>query len=664
MRALPPDKSSSSRRKWLWLGIGGAIAATVVVAMLLPAINSAREAHRSSAKYDRVFASIDQTLPARGAADVDDAMRFRISGRTVSDPQANATIISSPQPAALPSSAGGKADSASATARVTRMKELTTAIGSYENAEVALSNNPVDREQQIVEIKRRILDARKEYQELAAESGESYQSVTDNPFLAVAEQPLSTFSIDVDTASYANVRRFLMQQSQLPPPAAVRIEEMINYFRYEYPQPEGDVPFSATTEVATCPWNTAHRLVRVGLKGREIPRDKRPVSNLVFLLDVSGSMQPANKLPLVREAMKMLVNELSENDRVAIVVYAGASGLALPSTGGDQKDTILAAIEQLQAGGSTNGAGGIQQAYDAATENFIKGGTNRVILATDGDFNVGITDPGELVRLITDKAKSGVFLTTLGFGMGNLKDATLEQLADKGNGNYAYIDTLAEGRKVLVEELSGTLVTIAKDVKVQIEFNPSEVRSYRLIGYENRLLAAEEFNDDKKDAGEIGAGHTVTALYEVVPVKAASPSNDAPITSATAGRGERPGVDPLRYQKATEPVERKVELTDAAASGELLTLKLRYKQPDGDTSRLLEHPVKDSQRRYGEASGDFKFAASVAGFGMILRGSPHRGNITIDAVRELAQEGVGGDASGYRKEFVTLVERAKELGAK
>ncbi len=457
-----------------------------------------------------------------------------------------------------------------------------------------------------------------------------------------------------------------MQQGQLPPPAAVRIEELVNYFRYDYPQPDGDVPFSVTTEVATCPWNTEHRLVRVGLKGREIPRDKRPVSNLVFLLDVSGSMQPANKLPLVREVMKLLVNELGENDRVAIVVYAGASGVVLPSTGGDQKSAILAAIEQLQAGGSTNGAGGIQQAYDLATENFIKGGTNRVILATDGDFNVGITDPGELVRLITDKTKSGVFLTTLGFGMGNLKDATLEQLADKGNGNYAYIDTMAEGRKVLVEELSGTLVTIAKDVKLQIEFNPSEVRSYRLIGYENRLLAAEDFNDDKKDAGEIGAGHTVTALYEIVPVKAANASNDAPATSATAGAEQRPDVDPLRYQKAATPkVEQpKQELTDAAASGELLTLKLRYKQPDGDTSRLLEHPVKDSQRRYGEASADFKFAASVTGFGMILRGSPHRGDITIDAVGELAQEGVGSDESGYRKEFITLIEKAKALGAK
>jgi Ca-activated chloride channel homolog len=667
MRSLPTDYGRPSRRKWIWIGTGGAVAAAVLFAIFLPAINSARDYKKSAKKTTTTTKERGETRLASEVAAVNSAVRSaredRESGRaemetaadsprrsndfrtdlygehepervrsfnrrsmgkfdTVADLQ---TTISSPQPAPLPAA--------------------TTAAGLVQNG----------GENQLL---------RGNIRGDITANAETYQSVSDNPFLTVTEQPLSTFSIDVDTASYANVRRFLMQQGQLPPPAAVRIEEMINYFRYDYPQPDADAPFSMTTEVATCPWNTGNRLVRIGLKGKEIPRDKRPVSNLVFLLDVSGSMQPANKLPLVREAMKMLVNELGENDRVAIVVYAGATGLVLPSTGGDQKNTILAAIEQLQAGGSTNGAGGIQLAYDVAVANFIKGGANRVILATDGDFNVGITDPGELVKLITEKAKSGVFLTTLGFGMGNLKDATLEQLADKGNGNYAYIDTLAEGRKVLVEELSGTLVTNAKDVKLQIEFNPTEVRSYRLIGYENRLLAAEDFNDDKKDAGEIGAGHTVTALYEVVPAKAASGSDDSPVTSATAGDGERPGVDPLRYQKAAQPVEPKAELTDAASSGELLTLKLRYKQPDGHTSRLLEHPVKDSQRRYGEATGDFKFAASVAGFGMILRSSPHRGNITIDAVRELAQEGVGSDESGYRKEFVTLVQRAKELGAK
>jgi Ca-activated chloride channel family protein len=511
-------------------------------------------------------------------------------------------------------------------------------------------------------------------------TGEAYDLPPENPFEPVASNPLSTFSIDVDTASYANIRRFLTQNNHLPPPSAVRIEEMINYFRYNYPQPDGDVPFSVTTEVATCPWHTDHRLVRVGLKGKEIAREKRPVSNLVFLLDVSGSMEPANKLPLVREVMKQFVRELAENDRVAIVVYAGASGMVLDSTTGDQKDLIISALDRLHAGGSTNGAGGLQQAYDVAMQHFIQGGTNRVILATDGDFNVGITDRGDLVRLIEEKAKSGVFLTTLGFGMGNLKDATLEQLADKGNGNYAYIDSMTEGRKVLVEEMSGTLVTIAKDVKVQIEFNPAEVASYRLIGYENRRLAAEDFNDDKKDAGEIGAGHTVTALYELVPVKAGGRETAA--VGDTAGQvrhgesaggttssgaqgqadsGTPPAVDPLRYQKPAAP---KVDLTDAANSGELFTLKLRYKQPDGETSRLLEHPVKDSGKAYRDASGDFKFAASVAAFGMTLRHSQHRGTITLDGIKELAQEGRSFDPGGYRSEFSTLIEKAQALGAK
>jgi Ca-activated chloride channel family protein len=496
-------------------------------------------------------------------------------------------------------------------------------------------------------------------------TGEAYDLPPENPFEPVGGNPLSTFSIDVDTASYANIRRFLTQNNYLPPPSAVRIEEMINYFRYNYPQPDGDVPFSVTTEVATCPWNTDHRLVRVGLKGKEIAREKRPVSNLVFLLDVSGSMEPANKLPLVREVMKQFVRELAENDRVAIVVYAGAAGMVLDSTTGDQKQLIIDALDRLHAGGSTNGAGGLQQAYEVAMQHFIQGGTNRVILATDGDFNVGITDRGDLIDLIEEKAKSGVFLTTLGFGMGNLKDATLEQLADKGNGNYAYIDSMTEGRKVLVEEMSGTLVTIAKDVKVQIEFNPAEVASYRLIGYENRRLAAEDFNDDKKDAGEIGAGHTVTALYELVPAKAAgresATTDDTARQAGSSTRETQTGIDPLRYQKQVAP---KVDLTDAANSGELFTLKLRYKQPDGDTSKLIEHPVKDSGNAYRDASGDFKFAASVAAFGMTLRHSQHRGTITLDGIKELAQEGRSFDPSGYRSEFMTLIEKAQTLGAK
>ncbi len=467
---------------------------------------------------------------------------------------------------------------------------------------------------------------------------EAYDRIEDNRFLQVSNNPLSTFSIDVDTASYANIRRFL-QRGMLPPKDAVRIEEMLNYFSYNYPVPSGEGPFSASVEVAQAPWKLEHRLVRIGLKGQELEMEQRPSSNLVFLLDVSGSMRSANKLPLLKNAMRLLVNRLSENDRVAIVVYAGASGLVLPSTSSDQKERILAALENLEAGGSTNGGSGIRLAYQTAVSNFISGGVNRVILATDGDFNVGTTNQGDLTRLIEDKAESGVFLTVLGFGMGNYKDSTLEKLADMGNGNYAYIDTINEARKVLVDEINSTLVTIAKDVKIQIEFNPLQVSAYRLIGYENRLLRKEDFNDDTKDAGEIGAGHTVTALYEIVP----------------AGKGlQIPGVDPLRYQTP-------MSTTDVAQDGELLTLKLRYKQPDGQTSRLLEFPVRDGDKAYSQASQDFKFAAAVASFGMILRQSPYQGNGTLAAVLELAEEGKGNDPHGYRGEFLELVKQAKTL---
>jgi Ca-activated chloride channel family protein len=470
---------------------------------------------------------------------------------------------------------------------------------------------------------------------------EAYAAINDNPFLTALENPLSTFSIDVDTASYANVRRFLTE-NQLPPPDAVRIEELVNYFSYNYPQPKGDVPFSVNAEVAGCPWNTEHRLVRIGLKGREIARNQRPPSNLVFLIDVSGSMDEPAKLPLLKESLKLLTRQLTENDRVSIVVYAGAAGQVLPATSGRDKATILTALERLQAGGSTHGSAGIQLAYETATENFIQGGVNRVILCTDGDFNVGTTSQGDLTRLITEKAKSGVFLSVLGFGMGNYKDSTMETLADKGNGNYAYIDNLNEGRKVLVEQMSGTLVTIAKDVKIQIEFNPAQVNSYRLIGYENRLLAKEDFNNDKKDAGEIGAGHTVTALYEVVPAGAAD---------------ETPGVDPLKYQKPAKPAV-------ASGSDELLTLKLRYKQPDGDTSRLLSTPIKDSDKSYNRASTDFKFAAAVAEFGMLLRHSPYQGEATFNSVWEHTRANLGNDPEGYRAEFLTLVETAQRLAGK
>jgi Ca-activated chloride channel family protein len=470
---------------------------------------------------------------------------------------------------------------------------------------------------------------------------EGYDSLTENEFLASKENPLSTFSIDVDTASYSNIRRFLTQGS-LPPKGAVRIEEMVNYFSYAYAQPKGEDPFAVHLEVAECPWNSKHRLARIGIKGREIAPAKRPAGNFVFLIDVSGSMDCPNKLPLLRRAFKLLVEQLNEKDRIAIAVYAGSSGLVLPSTSCKDKPKILEAIDRLQAGGCTNGGEGIQLAYKIATANFIKGGVNRVILATDGDFNVGTTDQDALVRLIEEKAKSGVFLSVLGFGMGNLKDTTMVKLADKGNGNYGYIDNFNEARKLFVEQLNGTLVTIAKDVKIQVEFNPARVGAYRLVGYEKRMLKKEDFNDDKKDAGEIGAGHTITAFYEIVPA------------------GEKidlPGVDPLKYQRTVKPAEEN-------ASDEMLTVKLRYKQPDGDKSKLLEFPVKDDGRRYAQASEDFKFAASVATFGMILRDSKFKGNASYDAVLELADESKGVDKDGYRAEFITLVRTAKSLAGK
>ena len=469
-------------------------------------------------------------------------------------------------------------------------------------------------------------------------STESYARIVENPFVRVADDALSTFSLDVDTASYANVRRHLRQGSW-PPADAVRIEELLNYFSYDDPAPEGEVPFRSSLDTAQCPWNLEHRLVRVGIKGREIPAEGRPPSNLVFLLDVSGSMDEPNKLPLLKRGMGLLVDALGENDRVTIVVYAGASGLVLPSTSCERKEVLRAALEVLQAGGSTNGGSGIVLAYEQAARNFIPGGNNRVILCTDGDFNVGVSSRGELTRLIEEKAKSGVFLTVLGFGMGNYKDDNLEQLADKGNGNYAYIDDLDEARKVLVREMGSTLVTIAKDVKFQVEFNPAEVAAWRLIGYENRLLRHQDFADDTKDAGELGAGTSVTALYEIIP----------------AGKGDaEPTVTPLKYR---EPGE----LSQAAGSGELLTLRLRYKPPAGDTSLLSSFPLVDGGLAFDAASTDLRFASAVAAFGMILRGSRLAGTANLDMVLELARDALGADPHGDRAGFVTLVERAREL---
>jgi Ca-activated chloride channel family protein len=469
---------------------------------------------------------------------------------------------------------------------------------------------------------------------------EEYNPIFENEFLRVQDSPLSTFSIDVDAASYSNVRRFLTN-SQLPPVDAVRIEELINYFTYDYPDPDDDEPFSITTEMARAPWNPRHQLIHIGLQGERIDTDDLPDSNLVFLLDVSGSMMSPDKLPLLKSAFRLLVNELDEDDQVSIVVYAGAAGLVLPPTPGDEKETILAAIESLEAGGSTAGGAGVQLAYDTALEHFIRRGNNRVILATDGDFNVGTSSEAELIRLIEERREDDVFLTVLGFGTGNLQDAKMEQLANHGNGNYAYIDNIREAKKVLVSELGATLLTIAKDVKIQVEFNPAQVQAYRLIGYENRLLADEDFNDDTKDAGELGAGHSVTALYEIIP---ASIEPDVDL----------PEVDDLRYQQVTiDP--------DAYDSDELLQVKLRYKEPTADTSQLITQSLRNRSRDINDSSDDFKFSAAVAAFGMMLRNSQYQGDVTADRILDLAREGRGDDEGGYRAEFIRLVENYELL---
>lgn len=468
--------------------------------------------------------------------------------------------------------------------------------------------------------------------------GESYAKIEENPFLETSRAPLSTFSIDVDTASYSNTRRFL-NEGRLPPKDAVRIEELVNYFSYDYPQPTAGAPFSVTTEVADCPWNARHRLVHIGLQGKKVSAENMPPANLVFLIDVSGSMDEPRKLPLVKASLRTLAEQLTARDRVAIVVYAGTSGLVLPSTPGDRKGEIISAVERLEAGGSTNGGQGIQLAYRVARENFIRGGTNRVILSTDGDFNVGLTGDDALVRLIEQERQDGIFLSVLGVGEGNLNDSMMEKLADKGNGNYAYIDTEAEARKALGEQVGGTLMTIAKDVKIQVEFNPRAVAGYRLIGYENRLLAARDFNDDRKDAGEIGAGHTVTALYEVVPA---------------GQKVENPGVDALKYQRPAQDVP-------GASAGELMTIKLRYKEPSGDASKLLSVGVVDTGASYQNASANFKFAAAVAEFGMLLRDSHYKAQASYDGALQLARASAGADLHGHRTEFVGLVEKARSL---
>ncbi len=467
---------------------------------------------------------------------------------------------------------------------------------------------------------------------------EGYSTIHENGYKSVLNNPLSTFSIDVDRASYSNIRRFI-NQGHRPPMDAVRIEELINYFKYEYPEPRNDHPFAVYTEIAECPWDDEHYLMHIGLKGKSIEKEKLPASNLVFLLDVSGSMNSPNKLPLLKSAFRLLVNELRAEDRVSIVVYAGAAGVVLEPTPGNKKEIILEAIDRLNAGGSTAGGAGLQLAYKLAADNFMKEGNNRIILATDGDFNIGMSSNAEMERLIEKKRDEGVFITVLGFGMGNYKDDKMEIIADKGNGNYAYIDNIQEARKVLVSEFGGTMFTIAKDVKFQIEFNPAMIKSYRLIGYENRLLNDEDFNDDRKDAGEMGSGHTVTALYELVP----------------AGSDEQgPSIDPLKYQEERMVVRQGI-------SKELLTIKLRYKKPEGQKSILMEIPVKKEVLAFNKSSEDLRFSAAVAGFGMLLRDSDHKGTATLDSVIEIARNSRGTDDEGYRGEFIRLVKTVQDM---
>lgn len=467
---------------------------------------------------------------------------------------------------------------------------------------------------------------------------EEYDAIVENSFQSPFQHPYSTFSIDVDEAAYSNIRRFI-NSGGLPPKGAVRIEEMINYFDYEYAQPRNDDPFAVHTEVAECPWNEKHKLVHIGLQGKAIPVENLPPSNLVFLVDVSGSMDEPDKLPLLKSSLKLLVNQLRENDRLAIVVYAGSAGLVLPSVNGSEKSRILAALEELDAGGSTAGGEGILLAYKTAKENFIKGGNNRVILATDGDFNVGISSDDELVSLIEEERKSGVFLSVLGFGTGNYQDSKMQQLAGKGNGNHSYIDNINEARKVLVSEMGSTLFTIAKDVKIQVEFNPQFVQAYRLIGYENRTMLVEDFNDDKKDAGELGSGHTVTALYEIIP---------AGVESEFVRN-----TDPLKFQQASNKT--------GSNTTDLLSIKLRYKKPDGDLSALVVHDVPNTVKKLNESSDNFRFSAAVASFGLVLRESEYKQQCDYDLVLNLARSSTGKDINGYREEFIGLVQSASLL---
>ena len=483
---------------------------------------------------------------------------------------------------------------------------------------------------------------------------EEYDRITDNPFKAVLGNPVSTFSIDVDAASYANIRRYL-DYDQQPPKDAVRIEELVNYFTYDYAKPQNEDPFAVITEISETPWNPESRLIHIGLQGKDIDRENLAPSNLVFLIDVSGSMQAANKLGLVKSSLMKLVDQLGTQDRVAIVVYAGAAGAVLPSTSASDKKAINDALLRLKAGGSTAGGAGINLAYDIAQKNLIQNGNNRVILCTDGDFNIGASSDAEMVRLIEEKRKSGIYITVCGFGMGNYKDSKMEKIADAGNGNYFYIDREKEADKVFIAEMRGTLFTIAKDVKLQIEFNPAVVKSYRLIGYENRLLAREDFDDDTKDAGELGAGHTVTALYEVV-------LNDKK-TVDSKGDQQKQGreqvvlpIDDLRYQQTSVKPQ-------AYTSDEILTLKLRYKKPGEEQSKLIIHPLKDTRIPLAASSNNFRWSAAVAAYGMVLRDSPYKGTADLDLVLKLARGSKGPDLEGYRDDFIKMVSQTQNLAS-
>ncbi|WP_375559468.1 von Willebrand factor type A domain-containing protein [Bernardetia sp. OM2101] len=521
-----------------------------------------------------------------------------------------------------------------------------TEVATEQDHRVASSTNRISRNQDKKDSKNNAnydyAASEEEYYSVddqISQNTEEYQKQIENKFIQSLKEPLSTFSIDVDNASYSNARRFI-QSGQLPNPDAVRIEEFINYFDYDYKKPTGKHPFSVSTEISTAPWNEKHKLVHVGIQGKDLDYDNLAPSNLVFLIDASGSMEAQNKLPLLRSSLKLLLTQLSSKDRIAIVAYAGAAGLVLESTPATETDKIIKALDAVSSGGSTAGGAGIQLAYSLAKDNLIKEGNNRVILCTDGDFNVGVNSAKDLVTMIETKRNDGIYLTLCGFGMGNYKDHQMEELSNAGNGNYFYIDNIQEAKKVFVTQMRATLFTIAKDVKIQIEFNPAKVAAYRLIGYENRMLAKEDFNDDKKDAGELGAGHTVTALYEIIPVGVKSEFF--------------PSVDDLRYQKEDSKI--KESYTAAASSDELLNLKLRYKKPDENTSNLIVSPLKDENIKLEKTSDNFRFSAAVAEFGMILRNSEFKSNASYNQVISLAKAAKGKDTEGYRLEFLKLVE--------